>query len=169
MENTPGGDAVFYKADDYRPQESLGWLVKRIVQTITQAASKELMCHGLSHGQWQPLMRLRFGGCSSAAALAKELDMEAGAMNRLLDRLEAKGLTRRQRSSSDRRVVTVALTEEGQRLTDALPVVLSEVLNAHLAGFSHEEWQQLLSLLRRVLANGEALREATTTTSDPQA
>lgn len=171
MENTPSSAAsgpAFYKAEDYRPQESLGWLVKRIMQTIVHAASKDLLSHGLSHGQWQPLMRLRFNGCSSAAVLAKELDMDAGAMTRLLDRLEAKGLTRRQRSSSDRRIVTVELTEQGQHLTDALPEVLSKVLNAHLAGFSHEEWQMLMSMLRRVLANGEALRDSTTTANDPE-
>lgn len=171
MENKPSGAdpvSAFYKAEGYRPQESLGWLVKRIMQSIVHAASKQLAGHGLTHGQWQPLMRLRFGCSSSAAALAKELDMDAGAMTRLLDRLEAKGLTRRQRSSSDRRIVMVELTEEGQRLTDVLPEVLSEVLNAHLAGFSHEEWQLLLSLLRRVLANGEALRDSTTTVNDPE-
>ena len=37
--------------------------------------------------------------------------------------------------------------------------MLAEVLNAHLAGFSHDEWQQLVHLLQRVVANGDALRD----------
>lgn len=36
--------------------------------------------------------------------------------------------------------------------------MLSCVLNGHLAGFSQEEWQQLLQFLHRMLANGQALR-----------
>ena len=36
-----------------------------------------------------------------------------------------------------------------------VPPVLSGVLTHHLAGFSHAEWQQLLSLLSRMIANGE--------------
>jgi len=34
------------------------------------------------------------------------------------------------------------------------------VLNLHLAGFSKEEWRALLSMLKRMRANGDALRAA---------
>ena len=40
-----------------------------------------------------------------------------------------------------------------------VPPVAVQVLNAHLAGFSPAEWQQLIGLLTRLLANGDALRE----------
>ena len=40
-----------------------------------------------------------------------------------------------------------------------MPAVLSQVMNAHLAGFSQDEWLQLLGLLRRVVSNGAALRD----------
>ena len=39
-------------------------------------------------------------------------------MTRLLDRLESKGLCKRLRSTDDRRVVNVALTDEGQKAAD---------------------------------------------------
>jgi len=80
-------------------------------------------------------------------------------MTRALDRLEAKGLVRRERSEQDRRVVNLELTDEGQRLAGVVPAVLAEVLNVHLAGFSHEEWQTLLKLLRKMIANGDALKD----------
>ena len=38
------------------------------------------------------------------------------------------------------------------------PQVLSSVMNAHMAGFSHDESRQLLDMLRRLLANGDAMR-----------
>jgi DNA-binding MarR family transcriptional regulator len=81
---------------------------------------------------------------------------DPGAMTRLLDRLESKGFCRRERSTDDRRVVHIALTPEGEKAADQVPVELSQVLNEHLAGFSKTEWTQLKDLLSRMLANGEA-------------
>jgi DNA-binding MarR family transcriptional regulator len=77
-------------------------------------------------------------------------------MTRLLDRLEAKGFCRRQRSTDDRRVVRVELTPEGEVAAQEVPIVLAQVLNEHLAGFSKTEWSQLKDMLRRMVTNGEA-------------
>jgi DNA-binding MarR family transcriptional regulator len=57
-------------------------------------------------------------------------------------------------------VVKVALTEAGRQVAAEVPRTLSQVLNEHLAGFSHDEWQLLLVLLRRMLVNAEAVQAA---------
>lgn len=158
----PPTSADFYRADAYKPGESLGWLIKRIQQSIVCEAGKRLVGHGLTHAQWMPLVRLHFNGSCPAAQLAADLGLDAGALTRMLDRLEAKGLVSRERSSNDRRVVMIALTEDGRRISDLLPAVLSEIFNAHLTGFSHQEWQTLIGLLQRVLANGDAMRAVDT-------
>ncbi|MEO5733934.1 MAG: MarR family transcriptional regulator, partial [Rubrivivax sp.] len=67
-------------------------------------------------------------------------------------------LCRRVRSTADRRVVQVELTDEGRGAVAAVPAVLADVMNAHLAGFTAAEHQQLLGLLKRIAANNEALR-----------
>jgi len=59
------------------------------------------------------------------------------------------------RSKLDRRVVHLALTKEGERVSDLIPYGLSAVLNEHLQGFSTAEYKQLQALLRRMIANGE--------------
>ncbi|MDN3920601.1 MarR family winged helix-turn-helix transcriptional regulator [Roseateles violae] len=150
----------FYRPDSYQRGESLGWLLKRVQQSIAQQAGLRLAKDGLTHAQWVPLLILRLGGPSPVASLARELETDTGAMTRLLDRLEAKGLCLRERSSEDRRVVMVSLTEEGMTLTSKLTAVLADVFNAHLQGFSEAEWRLLLSLLQRLIANGDALRQA---------
>ena len=94
------------------------------------------------------------------AELARECEIDAGAMTRLLDRLEAKQLIRRMRSSDDRRVVNLELTEAGRRAAARIPGVLCEVHNAHLAGFTTAEWEALKSGLQRMLDNGAALHRA---------
>jgi DNA-binding MarR family transcriptional regulator len=107
-----------------------------------------------------PLFKLAHGECGTVAELARTLQSDPGAMTRALDRLEAKGLVARVRSSEDRRVVNLELTEAGREVAAVVPAVLAEVLNLHLAGFSKDEWRALLGMLKRMRANGEALRTA---------
>jgi DNA-binding MarR family transcriptional regulator len=77
-------------------------------------------------------------------------------MTRALDRLEAKGLLRRNRCQTDRRVVKIELTEIGEAKARAIPPNIARVLNYHLRGFSSDEVAQLKHLLRRMIANGSA-------------
>jgi DNA-binding MarR family transcriptional regulator len=56
-------------------------------------------------------------------------------------------------------VVRVALTPEGEAAIAEVPAVMSAIMNDHLAGFSEAEWRLMLSLLQRMLRNGEALRD----------
>jgi DNA-binding MarR family transcriptional regulator len=152
--------ADFYSADNFTCEPSLGWLLRQIKQSMVCQADKLLGEHDLTHAQWAPMLRLRFNGPMSSAALARELAMDGGAMTRLLDRLEAKTLVRRERSSEDRRVVMVSLSENGVAAMAAAPGVLSQVYNDHLAGFSEAEFRILVDLLQRLVANGHAIRDA---------
>ena len=152
--------ANFYQPAAYCAEESIGYMMKRIMVSIVFQADKRLDAHGLTSAQWGPLMRLKTTGGSTVAELARWLNVDAGAMTRLLDRLEKKGLCKRVRSTEDRRVVQVELTAEGGAAIAEVPAVLAEVLNGHLAGFSKTEWQALRTYLQRMLENGETMREA---------
>ncbi|MES2099693.1 MAG: MarR family transcriptional regulator [Pseudomonadota bacterium] len=152
--------ADFYQAASYCAEESVGYMMKRIMMSVVVQVDKRLDVHGLTSAQWGPLMRLRTTGGSTVAELARWLNVDAGAMTRLLDRLEKKGLCKRVRSTEDRRVVQVELTADGAAAIAEVPAVLAEVLNGHLAGFSKTEWQALRTYLQRMLENGETMREA---------
>jgi DNA-binding MarR family transcriptional regulator len=152
----------FYCAGQYCTEESIGFLLKRVLSSIAQQAERRLEAYDLTHAQWMPLFKLRnlgHGKTMAVAELARELQMDAGAMTRLLDRLEKKGLCKRVRSSEDRRVVNLELTPEGEAKAEVVPGVLADVMNMHLAGFSKTEWQALMGYLKRMVANGEALKE----------
>ncbi len=151
--------ASFYSAESLRPEGTIGLLMKRVMQSVLLQIDRRLAAHDLTHAQWLPLYRIARGGCDTMAALARDQSLDPGAMTRALDRLEAKGLVRRERSQQDRRVIKLELTDSGRAVSQQVPAVLAEVLNAHLAGFAESEWQMLNDLLHRMLANGEALRE----------
>ena len=152
--------ASFYSADGYCANDSVGYLMRRVLLALAQDTDKRLEPHGLTHAQWGPLFLMRKTGSATVAELARELQTDPGAMTRLLDRLEAKGLCKRVRSTDDRRVVNLALTPSGEEAADKVPVALAEVMNAHLAGFSKAEWQTLKGFLQRMLDNAGACRDA---------
>lgn len=148
----------FYRAADYKPEESVGYLMRRILTMVAQEVERELEPSGLTNAQWVPLFKLYMETAGTAAELARECELDAGAMTRLLDRLETKGLCRRVRSSEDRRVVNLEMTDEGREAAQEIPAVLSRVQNAYLAGFSQAEWQTLKGFLRRILDNAKTIQ-----------
>jgi DNA-binding MarR family transcriptional regulator len=150
----------FYTAETLEPGNSIGLLMKRVLQSVLQQVDRALQPHDLTHAQWIPLYWLARGAGSTPAELARDAALDPGAMTRALDRLEAKGLISRTRSCQDRRVVQIELTDAGRAAADRVPAVLSDVLNGHLRGFSDAEWRQLIGLLQRMVANGAALRDA---------
>lgn len=155
----PPAPARFYRADRYSADESIGYLMRLVINGMAQAADTRLEPHGLTNAQWVPLFKLRLGAAVTVAELARECQADAGSMTRMLDRLEAKGLCRRDRSTTDRRVVNITLTPEGERAADKVPPAIAEVFNGYLAGFSRDEWETLKGFLRRMLVNGDEVRK----------
>jgi DNA-binding MarR family transcriptional regulator len=143
----------FYRGDNWSAEESIGYLLRTTVSTLMRAAETAMRPHGLTSVQWAPLMIISRGGNPTAASLARDLNTDTGAMTRMLDRLESKGLLIRSRSSTDRRVVELTLTDQGKELTRLIPHHLASVYNNHLAGFSQDEFTQLKHMLRRIISN----------------
>jgi DNA-binding MarR family transcriptional regulator len=71
--------------------------------------------------------------------------------------MEARGLCRRVRSESDRRVVHIELTDEGKTAAEQMSGTLCRIYNAVLANFTPGEWTQLRALLARVADQAEGL------------
>ena len=65
--------ANFYRANGYCADDSVGYLMRRVLMAITQAADKRLEPDGLTHVQWGPLFMLRSSRASTVAELAREL------------------------------------------------------------------------------------------------
>ena len=144
---------AFFRADSYDPEESVGYLLRQVVNGFTQEIETLLEPSGLTDAQWLPLYKLSRDTVSTAAEVARAMGRDAGATTRLLDRLEAKGLCQRERSDEDRRVVNLRLTPDGKEAVKVVPEVLCQVHNLALADFTPQELDTLKTLLRRMLRN----------------
>jgi DNA-binding MarR family transcriptional regulator len=94
------------------------------------------------------------GGRAATRDLAAECHMLASTVTGVIDRLEQAGFVRRERDVRDRRIVWVALTEEGTRLTERLPRFFEQV-GRSFAVLSVRELEQMRGSLLRVLAAAE--------------
>jgi DNA-binding MarR family transcriptional regulator len=150
------GDPLFYRGDDFKAEESIGYLLRTLRLHMDRAIDDEMATYDLTGVQWRPLLAIHLGMGDTAAELARVGCVDTGAMTRMLDRLEAKGLVQRTPCPNDARVMRLALTTEGERLCRQIPYGLSRVMNSVLRGFKASELATLKSMVRRMLANAES-------------
>jgi DNA-binding MarR family transcriptional regulator len=145
-----------YRVADFVIDESIGYLIKRVRSMLSMAVEREIAEHDVTYEQWGVLLMILTERGDTAAVLARGMECDTGSMTRMLDRLEAKDLIVRTRSTDDRRRVQLELTASGKRLAERLVAAIVKVLNNHLTGFSVEELELFKGFLRRMLANRDA-------------
>lgn len=141
-----------YTLENYSLDESIGYLLKRAGTQLAVCVDRRLAEFDMTHAQYGIFHRLQ-AAPSTAADLARSSMTDTGAMTRMLDRLEEKGFVERSRSSTDRRIVEVSLTDKGRQIADRMREVAVETLNHHLRGFTSEEVEQFKTFLRRMINN----------------
>jgi DNA-binding MarR family transcriptional regulator len=112
-----------YGHETYHAPESVGFSLLRVRSQLLACVSKQLAANERLPGL-EPTSALLFvmatlaasAGPLSAAELCRGLSYNTGAMTRLLDRLENKGLISRTRRADDRRVICLfGLAESSHR------------------------------------------------------
>ena len=142
-----------YDPRTFDPGNGIGRLLSRVKMAMHEALEQELAPFDITAAQYVILLNLATDEVDSASQLCKGVSYDPGAMTRMLDRLERKGLIRRVRSPTDRRKVILEMTAEGKAVYPKLTAKATEVLNRFMRGFAKSEAQELVKLLQRMLAN----------------
>jgi len=145
-----------YKPETYRARDSIGYLIKRVSAMMLDGIEAAFEGHGFTFTQWVVLMYLRDGIALTPAGICRELRHDSGALTRVIDQLEERGLILRKRSVEDRRVVELELTRSGRETVEMLIPLTVDGLNKALDVFTTAEVDQLKSLLQRMYAHLEA-------------
>jgi MarR family transcriptional regulator for hemolysin len=107
--------------------------------------------HGISNAMTTPLLMIgRAGGGIRQVELAQLIGVEGPSLVRILDKLAAAGLVRRESDSSDRRANLLWLTEQGQALLEQLETQLSALRLHTFGALSAQEMDTILRFYRMV-------------------
>jgi DNA-binding MarR family transcriptional regulator len=147
---------AFYSNDDFEPDCALGYLARRVHQVGQVALEPMFAEEGLTGIQWSALMSIWFERGSTSAELARDLNHDKGAMTRLVDTLEQRGWITRVRDGDDRRIINLALTEEGRALGVRCKLRVIAYWNALLKDWDEGEAQTLIALLQKLRATMES-------------
>src|SRR5688572_19497597 len=78
-------------------------------------------------------------------------------VTRLVDRLEARGLAKRERDSLDRRVITARITADGRRLHGKLEKPVASLHNRQLATLGQNGLAEMKKLLQKLADVGPVI------------
>jgi DNA-binding MarR family transcriptional regulator len=139
----------------FRSKEEEGFLnLGRTWEFLQKQVADCLKEWQLTPAQYNVLRILRGAGkdgvtCTQAGErmLSAEPDM-----TRLVDRMEARGLIRRERTKEDRRVVLITLADDGLELVNRIDGPLHQLLQKRLGHLGRQRLEQMIEIL-------EALRE----------
>lgn len=97
-------------------------------------------------------------GSQTMSEISENMQLSHGAATGLVDRLQRLGLVERNRSELDRRVVSIHISDEGEKLVQRIHTRRREVLRKMLMRLNPEERQLLLkidSMMKDMLTNDE--------------
>ena len=128
-------------------------LINRVRVELVDALDRELAPYDITAPQLIVLASVANGEADSAASLCKSISYDPGAMTRMIDRLEQKGLVRRIPHPDDRRAMNLEMTVAGKALYPQLLAAKETVTARFLRGFDSAEIATLEGFLHRMLAN----------------
>ncbi len=131
----------------------LGYLVTEVRNHLLAGLERELEPLQITAAQFVVLNSIRSGKGRTLSEFCRLLAYDSGAMTRLLDRIEAKGIIRRVENPADRRSHIVELTEQGQAVFPRAQLGTEVAIRRLLAGFSENDAQALRGMLKRIAAN----------------
>jgi len=141
------------KAGTWKPREMPALLIGVAARAMSRRDDERLQQVGLRVAQLPVLVALKNGERLTQKALARIAGVEQPSMAQLLARMERDGLIQRTADPADGRSSLVGLTPAALERLEPGRDVLRGGNDEALAGFTPEETDQLLGMLRRILHN----------------
>lgn len=122
--------------------------IRRLMQAGSMYTKELNKKYQVSAAQLNCLIALYENGPMSSSQIARHIFVKPSTVTGIIDRLEQKGLAKRTRSSPDRRVITIELTLDGNRLAENAPPPIQQKIMDGLRSLSVEETESILRGLR---------------------
>src|SRR5882762_446038 len=138
------------RGSELRDVQQASYLLHRMAERQQAYYAATAAEFGLTAAQSKVLMSLQPGEAVPMRALAERVGSDPSNLTGLVDKLEARGALRRMPDPDDRRVKTLRLTEDGQRLRESFWHRLTHDAGP-IAPLSPVQVRQLCELLQAAL------------------
>lgn len=152
MSNQTNLKAKAAKADPFATGKSIGYLVRKTHRSFTRSLEKRLKEHGISISMWFFLRLLWEEEGLSQKQFSEQLNLTQPTTVSAMDNLEKRGLIRRVRNETDRRLTNIFLTDAGRALQGDIIHVAGEVNSIATNAVSPWEVEALRDMLTRLNA-----------------
>ena len=130
-----------------------GFLLTHARNTFLADMEREMTPLNLTAAQFLVVVGIAHKRARTLTEFTAFLGYDSGAMKRLLDRIEEKGIIRRVPCLEDRRSQILELTDEGRALYPRVMEAARVVHGRSLDGFTAQEVEQFQGFLQRVIAS----------------
>ena len=124
--------------------------LRRIMRAIDLHSKKLERSAGLTVPQILILQAIGEAGGLGVSEIARRVSLSQATVTSVIDRLVKKGLVTRDRSHSDRRVVTITLTAEGAGQLEKAPGLLQEEFVTRFDALEPWEQKMLTAAVERI-------------------
>jgi MarR family transcriptional regulator for hemolysin len=129
---------------------AFGYAVTDVTRLLRRVFDRRSLHLGLTRAQWRALHRIERVPGLSQSQLAEDLDLEAIAVGRVLDRLERAGFVERRADPEDRRRWNLFPAPKSAEVMTGMRRVANALHEDLLAGISDRDLETTLEVLAKV-------------------
>jgi DNA-binding MarR family transcriptional regulator len=139
------------------PRLPIETLILATGRALRRVYDARLSAHGLSMSEGALLRAVHEEGALAQRELADRLFIGRAGAGQLIDRMEARGLVRRDNDPIDRRVWRISATEAGRVVAEQFSETYADIRGELRSGLSPADRDRLEEVLRMVQANANAI------------
>jgi len=140
-------------SETFDRQNSFGWMINVVANKASKDFDHELKQHGLTIALWPTLMCLWEEEGVTQKDIAIKSKVENSTTTRTLDKLEKLELVERRADPESRRSFRIYLTEKGKALEETLIPIPMRLNKELLSALDESEQQQMIGLLKKMVAD----------------
>ncbi len=137
----------------FESDKSIAFMIAKTRNILKNELEKELKPYSISYAQRVILIRLCEKDRLTQKELAQDTYFEQSNLTLMLDKLEIKGLVKREPKENDRRAYLVTITTKGRELQDELITLVEKVIERAFKGVSSEQKDEMSLLLQTIYEN----------------
>ncbi len=131
-------------------EKTTGFLMFRTARGMKKILDARLSEFNVTSSQASVLNTLFSSDGISLSDIGKSVHLDKPAITGLADRMEKDGLVERRRTSSDRRIIQLFLTEKGRNLYNTIETIIIEVDQQLVKGIVTQEIETLHEMLQSI-------------------